>query len=66
MKIKVTYTPILQFTTKFCKQKALKVIKKEGILLVIDADLSFSYVEHFTECRGKRYCKYNECAGWSA
>jgi hypothetical protein len=66
MNINVTYKPVLQFTTKLCRQKSRKVIRKEEILLVIDADLSSSYVQHLTGCTGKRYCKYNECAGWSA
>jgi hypothetical protein len=57
MNISVTYKPILQFTTIFCRQKIRKVIKKAEILLVIDADLSSSYVLHLTGCTGKRYRK---------
>jgi hypothetical protein len=34
--------------------------------LVIGADLSSSYGEYLTGSRGKSYCKYKECAGWSA
>jgi hypothetical protein len=57
MNINVTYKPILQFTTIFCRQKIRKGIKKEEILLDIEADLSSSYVLLLTGCIGKRYRK---------
>jgi hypothetical protein len=54
MQINVIYKPVLQFTTKFYRQKILKVIKKEEILLAIGADLSSSYVEYLTGCRKEK------------
>jgi len=41
MNINVTYKPVLQFTTKFCRQKFRKVIRKEEILFAVDADIFF-------------------------
>ena len=61
--------PLNQFCNlpqNFLGRKSLKLSRKNKFYWLSMQTYLLRMFEHFTECRGKRYCKYNECAGWSA